>query len=144
MEKIETGIMVSKSVEEIFAFLSKRESHLNFIPRMVSLTQTSQGDFAQIGGTSEGVLNYFGIKIPVKYEIIENEPNQKLAMNGWMGPVTFKDGYVLSKQNDGTEVKFWLELNLSGWTRIFASFTGLVGKVHAWETLRNLKRELGG
>jgi len=117
---------------------------LNFIPRMVSLTQTSQGKFAQVDATAEGVLNYFGIRIPVKYEIIENVSDQKLAMKGLMGPVAFKDGYALSKQNDGTELKFWLELTLTGWMKILSPFMGLIGKIHAWETLRNLKNELGG
>jgi hypothetical protein len=142
MNPVESRLMVSKSVEEIFLFLSKRESHLNFIPRMVSLTQTSQGEFAQVGGRAEGVLNYFGVKIPVKYEIIENVSDQSLAMNGSMPFVNFKDGYVLSSQNGGTEIKFWLELKLMGWTKIFSPFAGLIGKVHAWETLRNLKREI--
>jgi hypothetical protein len=142
MARIESAVIVSKGIEDVFAFLSKRESHLNYIPRMISLAQTSRGKYAQVGGTSEGVLNYFGVKIPVKYEIIENVSNQSLAMNGSMPFVNFKDGYVLSKHNDGTEIKFWLELNLTGWTRIFFPFAGLIGKVHAWETLRNLRREI--
>ena len=142
MARIESSIFVSKSVKDVFAFLSKRESHLSFIPRMTSLTQTSPGDFAQIGGTSDGMLNYFGIKIPVKYQIIENDSKQNLAMNGSMPFVNFKDGYVLSKQENGTTIKFWLELNLTGWTKIFSPFAGLIGKIHAWETLNNLKKEI--
>jgi hypothetical protein len=142
MTRIESSITVSKSVEDVFAFLTKRESHLNFIPRMVSLTQTSQGEFAQIGGTANGFLNYFGVKIPVKYQIIENDSKQKLAMMGLMGPIVFKDGYILDSQAGGTEIKFWLELSPTGWTKIFSPFAGLIGKIHAWETLRNLKREI--
>lgn len=142
MARIESGILVSKSVEDVFAFLSKRESHLNFIPRMIELKQTSSGDFANVGATTDGMLNYFGIKIPVKYEIIENAPNQRLAMKGLMGPVNFIDGYILSKQDNGTEIKFWLELNLRGWTKLFQPFARLIGKVHAWETLRNLKKAI--
>ncbi len=140
MARIESRVIVSKGIEDVFAFLSKRESHLNFIPRMVSLTQTSQGEFAQVGGRADGVLNYFGINIPVTYEIIENVTHQKLTMNGSMPFVNFRDGYVLSKQNDGTVIKFWLELTLTGWTKIFSPFAGLIGKVHAWETLKNLKK----
>lgn len=142
MARIESSIFVLKPVEDVFSFLSKRESHLRFIPRMVSLTQTSQGDFAQVGGTSEGMLNYFGIKIPVRYEIIENAPNQKLSMNGKMPYVNFKDGYVLNKRDNGTKITFWLDLTLFGYAKIFSPLAGLIGKVHAWETLNNLKREI--
>lgn len=142
MARIESIVLVSKSIEDTFSFLNSSESHLNFIPRMVELSQTSQGEFGRVGTTANGMLNYFGIKIPVQYEIIEYEPVKKLTMNGLMGPVSFKDGYILSRQNNETQIKFWLELNLTGWMKIFSPFAGLIGKIHAWETLRNLKIEI--
>lgn len=88
------------------------------------------------------MLNYFGVRIPVQYEIIEVQANQRLAMNGAMGPIRFRDGYMLQKKDNGTEIRFWLDLAPVGWATIFSPFMGLVGKIHAWETLRNLKREL--
>lgn len=142
MTNIESKIFVAKPIEDVFSFLSKRESHLHFIPRMVSLTQTSQGEFAQVGGTSEGTLNYFGIKIPVRYEITENAANQKLSMNGKMPYVNFRDGYILNRREHGTEITFWLELIPFGYAKILSPLAGLIGKIHAWETLRNLKREI--
>ena len=88
------------------------------------------------------MLRYFGIRIPVQYEIIEVEPGRRLAMKGQMGPVLFKDGYMLNKSEQGTEVQFWLELMPAGWANVFSPFMGLIGKIHAFETLRNLRREL--
>jgi hypothetical protein len=88
------------------------------------------------------MLNYFGLRIPVRYELIEVEPNRRLAMKGEMGPILFHDGYVLIRNGTGTELKFWLDLFPFGWARLLSPFMGLVGKVHAWETLRNLRREL--
>ena len=142
MTRIESSILTPKSIEDIFSFLSERKSHLNFIPRMIALDQTSPGDFGRVGATADGMLNYFGLRIPVQYEIIEHQPNEQLAMRGKMGPVNFRDGYMLSRHADGTEIKFWLDLNPTGWAKIFSPFAGLIGKLHAWETLRNLKREL--
>jgi hypothetical protein len=142
MPRIESNIFVQKSLEDTFAFLNTPESHLKFIPRCVEFRQTSAGGFGQIGTTIKEILNYFGIRIPVDYEMIEHAHNQSLAMKGQMGPITFKDGYVLSASNAGTDIKFWLELNLTGWMKIFSPFAGLIGKTHAWETLRNLKREI--
>jgi hypothetical protein len=63
-------------------------------------------------------------------------------MNGQMGPVLFKDGYILRKNGAGTEIKFWLDLLPTGWAKVFSPFMGLIGRIHAWETLRNLRREL--
>ena len=142
MARIESSITVSKSVEDIFSFLNTRESHLKFIPRITAFNQTSQGTFGQVGTRVTGLLNYFGIRIPVQYEIIELEPNHRLAMQGQMGPVRFKDGYVLSAAGQGSQIRFWLELNPEGWAKVFSPFAGLIGKFHAWETLRNLKNEL--
>jgi hypothetical protein len=142
MKKIESSIHVLMLIEDVFAFLNTRENHRRFIPRMTELRQTSQGNFGQAGTTLSGTLNYFGIRIPVRYEIIEVTPVQSLAMNGRMGPIDFSDGYTLSKNGDGTRLRFWLDLRPTGWTRMFSPFMGLIGRIHAWETLRNLKREL--
>jgi hypothetical protein len=142
MARIESTLPVHRPLEEVFAFLNARESHLNFIPRMTQLKQTSPGTFGQIGTTLSGMLNYFGIRIPVQYEMIEHDFNHRLAMKGQIGPVLFKDGYILKRNGDETEIRFWLELMPTGWTKILSPFAGLIGKVHAWETLRNLKKEL--
>jgi hypothetical protein len=96
-----------------------------------------------VGATAQGILSYFKLlKIKVQYEIIKHELNHQLAMNGKMGPIHFKDGYVLKKGDHGTEIKFWLDLVPMGWTKLFSPFMGLVGKIHAWETLNNLKQAL--
>jgi hypothetical protein len=142
MARVESSIVVPRTIEDAFLFLNTGESHLKFIPRIIEFKQTSTGEFGQMGATMKGLLNYFGMRIPVDYEIIEHQPNQRLAMKGRMGPVVFKDGYVLSGDRDLTEIKFWLELNPMGWAKVFLPFAGLIGKIHAWETLRNLKKEL--
>jgi carbon monoxide dehydrogenase subunit G len=143
MARIESTILVDPSLEEVFAFLNAPESHARFIPNMATFQQTSPGAFGKVGASARGLLSYFGlVKIKVQYQIIEHEPNRQLAMQGQMGPVLFKDGYVLSKNGGGTEIKFWLDLLPTGWAKFLSPFMGLIGKIHAWETLRNLKREL--
>jgi hypothetical protein len=142
MSRIESTLVVRQSLEDVFTFLNMCESHLRFIPRMTHLEQTSPGIFGQAGTRLLGMLDYFGIRIPVQYEIIEVETDQRLSMNGKIGPILFKDGYILKRKGKGTEIIFWLDLRPNGWAKIFTPFMGLVGKIHAWETLRNLKREL--
>jgi hypothetical protein len=63
-------------------------------------------------------------------------------MKGAMGPITFRDGYVLEPQGSSTRVNFWLEPTLTGLMRVARPFVALVGKAHAYETLVNLKRAL--
>jgi hypothetical protein len=142
MARIESPLVVHQPLEDVFTFLNACESHLRFIPRMTQLEQTSPGAFGKVGTTLSGMLNYFGFRIPVRYEIIEHELNHRLAMKGEMGPILFKDGYVLEATSDTTEIRFWLELIPTGWAKLLAPLGGLIGRIHAWETLRNLKREL--
>ena len=143
MAHIESTLLVRRPPEEVFAFLNAAESHARFIPNMAEFRQTSSGLFGRPGSTAQGLLSYLGLmKIRVQYEVIEHEPNDRLAMKGQMGPVSFKDGYILKRTSQGTEIKFWLDLLPTGWVKLFSPFMGLIGKVHAWETLRNLKREL--
>lgn len=143
MARIESNIQVSKTVGDVFAFLDNAKNHARFIPNMAEFKQTSGGAFGRLGATAKGSLRYFGLmKIKVSYEIIEHQPSHTLAMKGKMGPVQFKDGYFLSATEKGTQINFWLELNPTGWTNLFRPFAGLIGRIHAWETLRNLKREI--
>jgi carbon monoxide dehydrogenase subunit G len=143
MTHIESTMIVQRPLEEVFAFLNTAESHARFIPNMAEFRQTSSGVFGRVGARAQGSLSYFGLmKIKVLYEIIEHELNRRLAMNGRMGPILFKDGYILSQQGKGTEIQFWLDLSPTGWARLLSPFMGLIGRIHAWETLRNLRQEL--
>jgi len=143
MAHIESTLLVGQPLEEVFAFLDAADSHARFIPNMAEFRQTSPGVFGRTGATAQGLLSYLGlIKIGVQYEMIEHKPNDRLAMQGQMGPVNFRDGYILKRSGEGTEIKFWLDLLPTGWAKLLSPVAGLIGKVHAWETLRNLKREL--
>jgi carbon monoxide dehydrogenase subunit G len=143
MARIESTIIVRQAREEVFAFLNAAENHARFIPNMAEFRVTSPGVFGNVGTTAQGLLSYFGLmKIKVKYKIIKYEPNHRLAMKGQMGPMIFKDGYILKRNSNGTEIKFWLDLFPTGWAKVFGPFMGLIGKIHTWETLRNLRREL--
>lgn len=143
MAHIESTLLVPGSPEEVFAFLEAPESHARFIPNMIAFQQTSAGPFGSVGARADGLLSYMGwIRIGVHYEIIEHEPNHRLAMKGQMGRVQFRDGYILTKDGVNTEIRFWLDLFPRGWATLFSPFMGLIGRLHAWETLRNLKREL--
>ncbi|SRR6266496_400766 len=143
MAHIESTLFVHQSLEDVFAFLDASESHAKFIPNMTEFRQTSSGAFGKVGALAQGLLNYFGlIKIGVQYEIIDHEWNHRLAMRGQIGPVSFKDGYILKRNGNGTEINFWLDLLPTGWAKLLTPFAGIIGRIHAWETLRNLKREL--
>ncbi len=142
MARVESSILVSKSVEDAFAFLNVPENHARFIPNMIEFNKTSSGAFGQVGTTIRGVLQFLGQKVELPYEVIEHETNRKFAMKGILGPVLFRDGYILSPTENGTQIRFWLELTLTGLARLATPFAGVIAKIHAMETLANLKKVL--
>ena len=142
MPKIEANIIINRSVEEIFTFLSVAENHARFIPGMTEVKQTSPGSFAQVGTTARGVRRDVVINTEVRYKITQIEINKKLSMNGMMGPLRFDDGYVLEPMGSSTRVNFWLEFNLTGPMLLARPFIQFLGKTHASETLANLKKVL--
>lgn len=143
MARIVSTLFVPRRLEDVFAFLNTPESHAAFIPNMAEFYQSSPGPFGKIGARARGRLSYLGlVKINVDYEIIEYVLDQRLAMDGKMGPVLFKDGYILRESGNGTDIQFWLELMPTGWAKLLSPLMGLIGRIHAWETLKNLKREL--
>jgi carbon monoxide dehydrogenase subunit G len=142
MSRIQTSVQINKPLGDIFAFFSIPENHAKFIPGMLEFKQTSPGAFAQVGATARGLRRDFIVTTQVFYEITQVEPDKQIGMKGIMGPVTFEDGYALESLGSSTRVNFWLELRLNGPAKLGQPFIGLVGRIHAAETLANLKKVL--
>ena len=142
MDKLEASVLIDRSAEDIFAFLNVPENHPKFVPGMLEFKKTSPGPLGQVGATIRGVRQFLGQRMELPYEITEYEPGNRLGMKGAMGPITFKDGYVLDPVDNSTRVKFWLELTLTGLMKLARPILVLQGKTHADETLANLKKVL--
>ena len=141
-DRLESTILINRPAADVFAFLSIPENHAQFVPGMLEFKKTSPGPLGQVGASARGVRRILGQKMELPYEITEHEPGNRLGMKGRMGPIAFKDGYVLDAVGASTRVKFWLELSLNGVMKLANPFVVLVGKTHAEETLANLKKNL--
>jgi hypothetical protein len=134
--------MINRPAEDVFAFLNIPENHPKFVPGMIEFKKTSPGPLRRVGATIRGVRQFLGQRMVLPYEITEYEPGNRLGMRGMMGPITFEDGYVLDSMGNSTRVRFWLELTLTGLMKIAKPFVVWQGKIHADETLANLKSAL--
>jgi uncharacterized protein YndB with AHSA1/START domain len=141
-DRLEATILINRPAEDIFAFLNIPENHPKFVPGMLEFRKTSPGPLGRVGATVRGVRQFLGRRMELPYEITEYEPGNRLGMKGALGPVTFKDGYVLDAMGNSTRVRFWLELTLTGLMKIAKPFVVWQGKIHADETLANLKSTL--
>jgi uncharacterized protein YndB with AHSA1/START domain len=140
--RLETTIIINRPAEDVFAFLNIPENHPKFVPGMIEFKKTSPGPLGRVGATIRGVRQFLGQRMVLPYEITEYEPGNRLGMKGMMGPITFEDGYVLDSMGNSTRVRFWLELTLTGLMKIAKPFVVWQGKIHAGETLTNLKSAL--
>ncbi|HEX6269379.1 MAG TPA: SRPBCC family protein [Anaerolineales bacterium] len=140
--RLEATILINRPAEDIFAFLNTPENHPKFVPGMIEFKKTSPGPLDQVGATIRGVRQFLGQRMELPYEITEYEPGNRLGMKGAIGPITFEDGYVLDPMGNSTRVKFWLELTLTGLIMLAKPFVVWQGKIHADETLANLKSTL--
>lgn len=140
--RLEASILINRPAEDIFAFLNAPENHPKFVPGMLEFKKTSPGPLGGVGATVRGVRQILGQRLELPYEITEYEAGNRLGMRGAMGPITFEDGYVLDREGNSTRVRFWLELTLTGLMRLARPFLVWQGKIHAGETLANLKSTL--
>ena len=74
MHRIEKSILVKRSPERIFAFMSVAANHARFIPNMIDFRQTSPGAFGQPGSTMRGTLRLLGWELQVPYALVEFQP----------------------------------------------------------------------
>jgi carbon monoxide dehydrogenase subunit G len=141
-ERLESTILINRPAEDVFAFLNNAENHTKFVPGMIEFRKMSPGPLGQVGASVRGIRRFLGRRMELPYEITEYEPGNRLGMKGQIGPVKFRDGYVLEGMGTSTRVRFWLEPALTGLMRLAKPFVVLLGKAHAIETLTNLKKAL--
>src|SRR5574341_2609245 len=140
--RLEATILINRPAEDIFAFLNIPENHPKFVPGMLEFKKTSPGSLGRVGATIRGVRRFLGRRMELPYEITEYEPGNRIGMKSAMGPISFRDGYVLDPVWSSTRVRFWLELTLTGLMTLIRPFVVWQGKIHADETLTNLKSAL--
>jgi len=142
MSRLEVSRVIERPPEDVFAFINIPENHTQFVPGMLEFRRTSPEPWSSPGTRIQGVRSLFGRRLELPYEIIEFEHNRKLGMKGALGPITFRDGYLLDPVRDGTRITFWLEFLLHGMLTLAGPVLIPWGRLHGTETLTNLKKRL--
>lgn len=142
--RLEATILIDKPANDVFTFLHHPDNHPKFVPGMLEFKKVSPGPIDRVGISIRGVRKFLGRRMELPYEITEYQPGSCLGMQGAMGPLSFRDGYILEALGPSTRVKFWLEPTLRGLMKLVRPFVALIGRAHAHETLTNLKRALEG
>ena len=140
--RLEAGVSIGRRAEDIFAFLAVTENHAKFVPGLLEFRKVAPGPSGEVGAAIRGVRRFMGRRVELPYEITEHEPGRKLGMQGRLGPLRFKYGYLLQPTGGSTQVRFRLEMTLTGLAKLAAPLVLLIGRIHAGETLAGLKKAL--
>jgi uncharacterized membrane protein len=132
-------ITVHRPIGEVFSFIA---DGLNGPKWRSGITDIALVSGSGVGATyKQGVRGPGGRRVDADYRITAFEPNSRLAFEGVAGPVRPKGEYVFEHVDDGTQLRFSLDAELSGIKKLLMS--GAVQKtmdaeVHSIERLKAL------
>ena len=113
MVRAEISVVINRSAEDIFPYLSEVQKAPEWQSGILEANQLSDGPPA-VGTTSREVRHIFGRRLETTFEITEFEPHRKLSFKSTSGPFAMQGRYTLVPTEGGTRVTFVLEGKISG------------------------------
>ncbi|MBI1997386.1 MAG: SRPBCC family protein [Deltaproteobacteria bacterium] len=120
MIKVEHSIVVPRSVDEVFSFLSNFEHDPHWQTGILEAKQTPEG-VTLVGTTIRQVRKFLGRRLDYTGEVIDYEENKKIWVKSISGPYPFEGGYALEPVDGGTKVTFLLSVQPRGIIRFTQS-----------------------
>jgi uncharacterized protein YndB with AHSA1/START domain len=134
----ESTVIINRSVEDVFAFLSQPDNHARFVPGVDHFEVTS-GNMAE-GAKAIGTRRVLGMVRRLPYRITEYKPNRVLGMTTRMGPLEGGATYYLtSEAPTQTGVRFVVEGGFRGPLRVADGLLARTLTRDATAVGRNLK-----
>ncbi len=117
MARVEASVVISRPVEEVFAFATNPEND--------SLWQTGGQDMGtaydgpmRVGAKAQGESQYLGRRFEWTSEVTEYEPNKKLKTEIAFGSILAKIGTVFDPVEGGTKVTMDIEGEVGGFFKL--------------------------
>ncbi len=117
MTKLEVTVVISRPIEQVFAFVTDPEKMSLWMSDLVEAKQTSEGPVG-VGTTASAVANPLGRRIESTQEVVKYEPNRKFAIKSTSGPVASEDEFTFESVAGGTKVTRVTEAGLGGFFRL--------------------------
>lgn len=136
MDAFESSLVITRPVEDVFAFLADLENDPLWRREWVSGTKTSEGPI-DVGSRFRLVPKR--ASQATEYEVTEYEPNQVAAWKSLSGPLPlcFRRSFV--EVDGGTKVTIRYEAEFRGLFRLAKSLLRMVGRRALEGDLPNLK-----
>lgn len=137
MLKVETSIVINRSVEDVFAVLSELENYPKWSSTFQEIKKTSAGPMG-VGTTWTGVGKSLGKRIETKIEQTEYEPNRKYTQKS-NSPFPVHQQMTFENVVGSTRVNVKFEADPDGFFSLAEPLVAMIGKRNIEGDLANLK-----
>jgi uncharacterized protein YndB with AHSA1/START domain len=117
MVRLEASVVINRSIEEVFAFVTDFENASQWMSELVEGKQTSEGPLG-VGTTLSGVAIPLGRRVESTQKVVEYEPNSRFAYKSTSGPVASEDRYTLQSVAGGTKITREADAEMSGFFKL--------------------------
>jgi uncharacterized membrane protein len=124
MIKVETSIIVSRPIEEVFAYVSDFKNTAQWQSGVVEVRQTSEGPVGK-GTQLIFVRTFLGRKLEGASEVVEHEPPTKNTLQSTSGPLPFTVSRIFEPTPEGTKMTIVFEMQPGG---VFALAEPLIAR----------------
>jgi uncharacterized protein YndB with AHSA1/START domain len=117
MRKIEASIVISRPVEEVFAYLANPENDSQWQSAVVESGFLGEGPMA-VGAKTREVRKFMGQRMESEAEITAYEPNAKIAFKSTSGPVQYEIRSSFEPVDGGTKLTIVAEADTGGFFKL--------------------------
>lgn len=117
MTKLEHSVVIKRSPEEVFDYMTDFGKLSQWMSELVEAKQNSEGAVS-VGTTINAVSTPLGRRIESTLEVTEYEPNKRFTIKSISGPVENEDQFTLEPVGDGTKVTRLTEGEISGFFKM--------------------------
>jgi hypothetical protein len=108
MPRIEVRELISRSIEDVWAYLADPRNELEW-QSSARERDVSSGDEIEKGTRFRVVEGFLGRKQEFEFEVVEFEHNRAFTARSISGPFASEYGYRLESADEGTSVTYWAE-----------------------------------
>ena len=141
MARIEINLVISRPVEEVFAFVSNSENLPRWRSTSLEVKKTSTGPLG-VGSTFRGRFTFLGRQFDGNVVVTAHEPNRVYVSKIGEGPFPLETGYTLEPVENGTHVTFVVEGAPGGFFKFAEPLVVSMAKRAYEADLHNLKEML--
>lgn len=114
MARVQSSVVINRSVEEVFAFVTGLENDPQWRLGIAEIGVTTPGPFG-VGSESREVLRFLGRTYVTTARCTVHEPNRRMAFRSLTGPQPVAGWRLVEPATGGTRVTHALEAEPVGW-----------------------------